>query len=128
MRDSLSYKGFVGSVHFNAADEVFYGKIVGVNDLVTFEGTTVADLAASFRDAVEDYVVLCRSAGKPVRKSYKGSFNVRIPASLHQRAAEQATVRGISLNRLVQDALQREVGTATGPVTDVARGTAQQGV
>lgn len=116
MRDSLSYKGYVGSVHFNADDEVFYGKIVGVNDLVTFEGTTVADLAASFRDAVEDYVVLCRSAGKPARKSYKGSFNVRIPASLHQRAAEQATVRGISLNRLVQDALQREVGTATGPV------------
>ena len=114
MRDSLSYNGYVGSVHFNAADEVFYGKIVGVDDLVTFEGTTVADLAASFRDAVEDYVALCRSVGKPVRKSYKGRFNVRVPASLHQRAAEQATVRGISLNRLVQEALQREVGVATG--------------
>lgn len=128
MRDSLSYKGYVGTVHFNADDEAFYGKIVGVDDLVAFEGTTVADLAASFRHAVEDYVVLRRSAGKPARKSYKGSFNVRIRASLHQRAAEQATVRGISLNRLVQDALQREVGAATGAVTDVARGTAQQGV
>ena len=69
MRDSLSYNGFVGSVHFNAADEVFYGKIVGVDDLVTFEGTTVADLATSFRDAVEDYLVLCRTVGKPARKS-----------------------------------------------------------
>ena len=65
MRDSLSYKGYVGSVHFNADDEVFYGKFVGVDDLVTFEGTTVAELAASFRDAVEDYVALCRSIGKP---------------------------------------------------------------
>ena len=55
VRDSLSY----------ADDEVFYGKIVGVDDLVTFEGTTVADLARSLHDAVDDYVALCRSAGKP---------------------------------------------------------------
>ena len=126
MRDSLSFKGYVGSVHFNADDEVFYGKIVGVDDLVTFEGTTVADLAMSFREAVEDYVVLCRSVGKPACKSYKGSFNVRIPAALHRRAAEQATVRGISLNRLVQEALQREVAVAADAANDVAVGPTQQ--
>lgn len=127
MRDSLSYKGFFGSVHFNADDEVFYGKIAGVTDLVTFEGTTVADLAASFREAVEDYLVLCRIVGKPPRKSYKGSFNVRVPTSLHRRAAEQATVRGISLNRLVQEALEREVGADAGGATyGVAVDTASQ--
>ena len=126
MRDCLSYKGYTGSVHFSADDEVFYGKIVGVDDLVTFEGTTVADLATSFREAVEDYVALCRSAGKPARKSYKGSFNVRIPAALHRRASEQATVRGISLNRLVQEALQREVAVAADAANDVAVGPTQQ--
>ena len=94
MRDSLSYKGYVGSVHFHADDEVFYGKIVGVDDLVTFEGTTVADLATSFREAVEDYVALCRSVEKAARKSYKDGFNVRIPASLHRRAAEQGDGAG----------------------------------
>ena len=57
---------------------------------------------------------------EPARKSYKGSFNVRVPPSLHRRAAEQATVRGISLNRLVQEALEREVGAyAGGSVDDV---------
>ena len=127
MRDSLSYKGFVGSVHFNADDEVFYGKIAGVTDLVTFEGITVAGLAASFREAVEDYLVLCRTVGKPARKSYKGSFNVRVPTSLHRRAAEQATVRGISLNRLVQQALEREVGAdAGGGTNDVPVDTASR--
>ena len=60
--------------------------------------------------------------------SYKGSFNVRIPTSLHRRAAEQATVRGISLNRLVQEALEREVGAhAGGGVHDVTVDTAPQG-
>ena len=70
LRDSLSYKGFVGSVHFNANDGGVYGRIAGVTDLVTFEATTVAGLAASFREAVEDYLLLCRTAGKPARTSY----------------------------------------------------------
>ena len=65
VRDSLSYKGYVASVHYDADEEVFYGTIVGVDDLVAFEGATVADLATAFREVVEDYVALCRSAGKP---------------------------------------------------------------
>ena len=69
MKDCLSYKRFVGSAHFNADDGVFYGKITGVTDLVAFEGTTVAGLSAAFREAVEDYLELCRAAGKPARKS-----------------------------------------------------------
>ena len=102
MRDSLSYQGYVGSVHFNADDEVFYGKIVGVDDLVTFEGTTVADLASvvpgsgrGLRGALPER----RETGTQVvqgqlQRPYSG---FTAPAG----AAEQATVR-ISLNRLVQ--------------------------
>jgi len=64
---------------------------------------------------------------KPARKLCKGSFNVRVPVSVHRRAAEQATVRGISLNRLVQEALEREVGAdASGGAKDVAVDTAPQ--
>jgi len=55
MKDKLKFKDFIGSVHFSAADEVFYGKIEGINDLVTFEASTVAKLKASFREAVQDY-------------------------------------------------------------------------
>jgi predicted HicB family RNase H-like nuclease len=36
----LTYKGFIGSVNYSADDHVFFGKIEGINDLVTFEGTT----------------------------------------------------------------------------------------
>ena len=38
MKDVMQYKNFIGSVHFSASDEIFYGKIEGINDLVTFEG------------------------------------------------------------------------------------------
>jgi hypothetical protein len=35
MKDKLHYKDFIGSVHFSEEDAVFYGKIEGINDLVS---------------------------------------------------------------------------------------------
>lgn len=109
MRDVLKYKEFIGSVHFGAADKVFYGKIEGINDLVTFEGDTVEKLEKAFHEAADDYIVLCREAKKKPRKSYMGSFNVRIPSSVHSKAAENAFSRGVSLNQFVQTAIEREL-------------------
>ncbi len=109
MKDLLSYKEFLGSVHFDSDDRVFHGRIEGIEDLVSFEGTNVTDLVAAFHEAVEDYRELCRQTGKKASKSYKGSFNVRIPVELHRRAARRAVVNGVSLNQLVQQALEAEL-------------------
>ena len=54
MKDVITYKGFIGSVHFSTDDRVFYGKIEGINDLVTFEGTTVDQLESAFKSMVEE--------------------------------------------------------------------------
>jgi predicted HicB family RNase H-like nuclease len=55
-KDLITYKGFYGSVHYSAADEVFYGKIEGVTDLVTFEGDSVTALQSAFQESVDTYV------------------------------------------------------------------------
>ena len=108
-KDVLRYEDFIGSVHFSAEDECFFGKIEGIDDLVTFEGRDVVELKKAFHEAVEDYIGLCRKAGKPLYKSCKGSFNVRMPAELHQKAARKSALLGISLNQLVQRAVEKEV-------------------
>ena len=71
MKDFLLYKDFIGSVHFNAEDEIFFGKIEGIDDLVSFEGSSVVELKKAFEEAVEDYIVLCKENGKKIEKSYK---------------------------------------------------------
>ncbi len=109
MNDTLSYKQFIGSVHFSEKDKTFFGKIEGIPDLVTFEGQNVAELTVAFQEAVEDYLELCREAGRQPLKSAKGSFNVRIPPRLHQQALSKAASEGISLNRLVRQAVEKEV-------------------
>ena len=105
-RDRLTYEGFIGSVHFSSEDEIFYGKIEDINDLVTFEGKTVATLKKAFYEAVDDYRELCKTLGKDAFKSYSGTFNVRVAKETHQIAAREATLRGISLNKFVEGAIR----------------------
>ncbi|QTQ16466.1 type II toxin-antitoxin system HicB family antitoxin [Treponema parvum] len=109
MKDILQYKGFIGSVHFNADDEIFFGKIEGIDDLVSFEGNTVSELKQAFEEAVNDYVILCKEHGKKIEKSYKGSFNVRISPDIHKKAKLLSVMQGISLNQFIQKAIEQEV-------------------
>jgi len=105
----LKYKDFFGSVEYSAADECFFGKIIGTSDLITFEGKSVNNLKKAFAEAVEDYLILCKEAGKEPQKSFKGSFNIRISPELHREAAVIASKEGISLNAFVERAIFDEV-------------------
>ena len=92
-------------MHFSAADEVFYGKILGINDLISFEGSSVKELKKAFKEAIEDYLDTCIQVGKIPEKTYKGTFNVRVPATLHKEASLFAAVHNITLNEFVKTAL-----------------------
>ncbi|MCL2293394.1 MAG: type II toxin-antitoxin system HicB family antitoxin [Spirochaetes bacterium] len=109
MKDVIKYKDYMGSVHFNAEDEIFYGKIEGIDDLVTFEGKSVEELKKAFWEAVEDYLETCKKYNKEAEKSYKGSFNVRINPDLHRKVKRAATKKGLSLNQFIQKAVENEV-------------------
>lgn len=109
MKDKLIYKDFIGSVHFAAEDDVFFGKIEGINDLVTFEGTTVSNLKTAFKDAVQDYIEICEENGREVFKSFKGSFNIRVNPDLHSKAYEQALLEGKTLNQFVKEAIEEKI-------------------
>ncbi len=113
MNDILEYKNYYAEVHFSAEDDVFHGKIIGINDLVNFEGTTVKELKKAFHEAVDDYLETCKELGKEPEKTYKGSFNVRIPPELHRQAARYATMKNMSLNDFVRYAIDSVVAKAS---------------
>lgn len=105
MRDILEYKGYLANVYYSPEDEAFYGKIFGINDVVTFESESAKQLKSVFIEAVEDYIETCKKIGKAPQKSFKGSFNVRIPGDLHKDASFIASQNKVSLNDFVKYAL-----------------------
>lgn len=109
MKDVLVYKEFIGSVHFSTDDRVFFGKIEGIDDLITFEGTTVDELENAFKYMVDEHIKDCADENKPLEKSYKGTFNIRLNPELHKKAAQRAIMKGVTLNQFVQKAIKKQL-------------------
>lgn len=63
----LNYKGFIGSVAFSEEDNVFFGKIEGIDGLVNFEGSSIEELKETFHEAVDDYLTFINDYGKDRR-------------------------------------------------------------
>ena len=109
MNNTMEYKGYVGSVEFSEADGIFFGKVMGLRALLSYEGSTAAELVADFHTAVDDYLLLCEAEGREPEKAYKGSFNVRISPELHRKLALQAAAEQMSLNSFVERALAQAI-------------------
>ncbi|WP_276345576.1 type II toxin-antitoxin system HicB family antitoxin [Daejeonella sp. JGW-45] len=109
MSNYLKHKEYLGTVEYSTEDEVFYGKLFGINDLVTFEGASVKEIKNAFEEAVEDYISTCAALNKKPEKTFKGSFNVRLPTELHKDAAFIAAQKNVSLNDFVKGAIEYAV-------------------
>ncbi len=109
MKNVLEYKGYTGSVEFSADDKIFFGKIIGLRDVVTFEGETVKQLTKAFQESVDDYLESCKALGKDPDKEFKGSFNVRLTPKTHRLAAMKSAAMKISLNNFVERVIAKEV-------------------
>jgi predicted HicB family RNase H-like nuclease len=60
----LEYKGYRGSSAYSKEDECFYGRILGIDDLVMYEANSEQGLARALADAVEDYLLVCADRGE----------------------------------------------------------------
>ena len=101
----MNYRGYQARIEFDADDEVFSGRIAGINDVIGFHAETVEDLKTAFHEAVDDYVETCRKIGKTPQKPYSGKVMFRISPEVHARAATAAELSGKSLNEWAEAAL-----------------------
>ena len=101
----LRYKEFEGSAELDMARNVCRGKILHIDDVVTYESKSVGGLEKQFEDAVDDYIETCKQIGKSAQKPCRGQFNVRVGPELHREAVRRSVREKISLNEVVCRAL-----------------------
>ena len=109
MKNTLEYKGYIGSIEFSAEDTVFFGKVLGIRSLISYEGETAKSLLCDFKNAIDDYLEMCGAEGIEPEKPYKGSFNVRISPNLHRQAALIAASTQMTLNSFVEKSIELAV-------------------
>ena len=109
MNNTIEYKGYIGSVEFSEEASRFYGKVMGIRSLISYQGENATELISDFHEAIDDYLALCEEEGIEPEKAYKGSFNIRISPELHKQLVVCATSHQMSLNSFVEEALQKTV-------------------
>lgn len=103
--NTMKYKGFEGSACVDVEQGVCHGKILFIDDLVTYESANAGGLKAEFEAAVDDYLETCKELGREPMKPASGNFNVRVPPEMHRSALIRATKEDVSLNSVVVSAL-----------------------
>lgn len=108
--NTMTHKGYSARIEYDDQDEIFFGKIAGIRDGVSFHGETVAELKAAFHEAVDDYVETCRKIGKEPLKPYSGNLMLRVDPEIHSRVALAAELAGKSLNQWGEEVLAKAAG------------------
>ena len=105
----IEYKGYTAKVEFDDKAEIFHGEVIGIKDVVTFQGRTAKELKKAFKDSVDDYVDFCSKRGEAPDKPFTGKFVVRLSPELHRKIYVSAKLSGESINAWLNEKLNRVV-------------------
>ena len=116
MINSMSYKGYTASMVFDAEDKIIVGRVLDVDDIISFHGVSVSEFESSFHAAIEDYLAASRELGSPPEKPASGKAMLRIAPEVHAAALKAAARSGTSLNKWAEGALGKAARKPTSRV------------
>lgn len=103
----MKYKGYIGYVTYDDEVKIFHGEVIGLKDIITFQGTTVRELEKAFKDSVDDYLAWCKERGDAPEKTFSGNLRIRIAPDLHAKLAQEAALQNQSLNSFILEKLSK---------------------
>ncbi len=103
----MKYKGYYGQISYDDNAEIFHGEVIGLKDVITFQGKTVAQLQKAFKDSINDYLTWCKERKEQPEKTFSGNVRIRIPSELHAKLSHNAASRNISLNTYIIEQLEK---------------------
>ncbi len=101
----MEYMGYSAIVEIDEEAGILHGRVLGLRDVITFQGESVREARKAFEESVDDYLEFCKARGEVPDKPYSGKFLVRVDPALHRIAASRAEATGMSLNAFVEKAL-----------------------
>ncbi len=108
----LKYKGYVGAVELDPEAKILHGRVIGIKDVITFEGETVDEVMEAFHDSIDDYLEFCQELGQEPEKPFSGHLPYRTNPETHRAIYFAATKAGKSINAWIDEVL-REAASAS---------------
>ena len=74
--DTLKYKDYEGTAEIDMSRRVCHGRILFIDDLVTYQASDPSGLQAEFEAAVDDYIATCAEVGKEPQRPVVSQFEI----------------------------------------------------
>ncbi len=56
----MKYKGYTAYYQYDAKVKILHGEVVGIKDIITFQGRNMDELENAFKGSVDDYLNWCK--------------------------------------------------------------------
>jgi predicted HicB family RNase H-like nuclease len=109
MNNTMTINDHRAVIQYDPEIQMFRGEFVGLNGGADFYAADVAGLEREGAISLRVFFETCEANGIEPIKHFSGKFQARISPELHERATEAAAARGMSMNQLLQEALEHEV-------------------
>src|SRR5690554_2876571 len=106
MTNTMAYRGYVASMSFDAEDKIIVGRVLDIDDIITFHGESVSEFEANFHAVVDDYIAACERLGGTAEKPASGKLMLRVSPGVHAAALKAAARSGTSLNKWAEEVLR----------------------
>ena len=112
MINTIEIGGFRAVVTLDPELGMFRGEFIELNGGADFYGASMKQLASEGARSLKTFLEVCKERGIEPRREFSGKLQVRLPKSLHAAATVTAAARGISLNKLIEEAIAHETSAA----------------
>lgn len=59
MKQAMEYKGYTGTLAYSEDDQCLWGRIAGIDDIISYEGQSLTEIRQAFEDTVDCYLEDC---------------------------------------------------------------------
>lgn len=105
MINAMTYKGYTASMVFDVEDKIIVGRVLDIDDIISFHGESVSEFESTFQATIEDYLAASKVLGSAPERPASGKVMLRIAPEVHAAALKAAARNGTSLNKWAESAL-----------------------
>jgi predicted HicB family RNase H-like nuclease len=101
----MTYKGYSANLEVDVEAGIIFGRVLDINDVVTFKGKTVEEARQEFQKSVDDYLAFCEDLGEEPDKPFSGKLPFRTTPEHHRKIFIAASKAGKSINAWMDEVL-----------------------
>jgi predicted HicB family RNase H-like nuclease len=66
--NSIIYKDYTASMVFDTEDKIIVGRVLDIDDIISFHGETIPEFESNFHAAIDDYLAASQELGSSPEK------------------------------------------------------------